>query len=257
MLPLVDIHCHLLPGLDDGPASWAEALAMCRIAWDDGTRAIAATAHQNENWPGVTPNSIRNATQQLAERLQAQGIPLAVYPCAEVMVGPEIETAWEHGQLLSMSDLGQHLLIEMPHGLVLDLRGLITNLIKMGVRPILAHPERHPELMHDNGIVDELILRGCLIQVSADSITQDRFPKMADALRAWARRGVIHLIGSDGHSPTQRLPGIGAAYGRLAEWVGFGIADRICSINGMAILEGLPLETPRPRAPKRRWLSKA
>ena len=83
MIPLVDMHCHLLAGLDDGPRSDEEAVAMCRMAYDEGVRMVAATAHQNEHWDLVTPDRIRQATHQLAQTLRTAGIPLLVFPCAK------------------------------------------------------------------------------------------------------------------------------------------------------------------------------
>src|SRR5829696_7672352 len=102
MIPLVDTHCHLLAGLDDGPRTDADALAMCRIAYDEGVRMACAVAHQNERWSGVTPQRIRQATQHLARQLRENGPPLTVFPCAEVMVRPDLESAWGSGQLLSV-----------------------------------------------------------------------------------------------------------------------------------------------------------
>src|SRR5262245_50374630 len=98
MIPLVDTHCHLLAGLDDGPRTEAEALEMCRLAYADGIRTVIALAHQNERWPAVTPQRIREACGRLAEALRVAGIPLTVYPGAEVMVQPEIESAWRGGE---------------------------------------------------------------------------------------------------------------------------------------------------------------
>jgi len=242
--------------MDDGPQDWEQAVAMCRIAWDDGVRAIAATAHQNPRWPEVTPQRILEATVELRRRLKAEEIPLEVYPAAEVMIGPEIESDFEGGRLLSVSNLNRYLLVELPSGMFLDLRGMVTRLLGLGVRPILVHPERHPELLHGSGVVEELIQRGCLIQVSAASITQNENSQVTEGLRSWARRDIIHLIASDGHSPKRRPPGVSTAYQRLAEWSDWARADRICSINGMAVLEGLPIETPRPRLRKRRWFTR-
>jgi protein-tyrosine phosphatase len=255
-VPLVDVHCHLLAGLDDGPKDWEQAIAMCQLAWNDGVRAIAATAHQNPQWPNVTPSRILLETDQLMQRLQAEQLPLAVYPTAEVMIGPDIEIDLECDRLLTISNLMRYLLVELPHGMFLDLRDMVSRMLKMGVRPILVHPERHPELLFGNDVVEDLILRGCLIQVNADSITQQTHPQVTEALRSWARRGIIHLIASDGHSTTRRKPGVSAAYNQIAEWTDWATADRICSTNGMAVLEGLPLKTPRPTPRKRTWFAK-
>src|SRR6266446_2943592 len=109
MNQLVDIHCHLLAGLDDGPRTEEDALAMCRLAYGDGTRFAAAGAHQNERWKAVTPARIRQAAQRLAQRLRDEGIPLTVFPCAEITAHPEIESAWRRGELLSVADRGQYL----------------------------------------------------------------------------------------------------------------------------------------------------
>lgn len=256
LLPLVDTHCHLLAGLDDGPRTWDDAIRMCRIAWDDGVRAMAALAHQSERYPDNTPERIRAATRELASRLRMEEIPMSVYPCAEVMVFPDIVHAWRSGDLLGMADASRYLLIELPNNVFVELREMVSELVDEGVRPILAHPERQPELLNGDEVLEELILRGCLVQVSAASITQKTRPEFAERLRSWARRGMIHLVGSDGHSVVRRPPGIAAAFRQLANWIGPGPAERICSTNGMAVLEGLPLVAARPRPGVRGWFSK-
>src|SRR5881227_622372 len=102
MIPLVDLHCHLLAGVDDGPRTEEEALEMCRIACDEGICLSSALAHQNEDWSAVTPQVIREHAQQLTAALRAADIHLAVFPSAEVMVHPEIEASWRRGDLLSV-----------------------------------------------------------------------------------------------------------------------------------------------------------
>lgn len=254
---LVDVHCHLFGGLDDGPTTWDESLEMCRLALADGTVAIAATAHQNDQWPNNSPEAILTATNKLKEILRSAKIPLFVAPVGEVMITSNTLDDWQAGKLLSYAHQCRYLLIELPSGIFLDLRWLITELVQLGIRPVLAHPERHPEFLHSPGVIEDLILRGCVVQVTAASILQQRYREVRTALQQWARRGLIHTIGSDGHSPTHRRPGISAAYQQLAEWTDWATADRICSTNGMALLEGLPLEIPHPKMPsKRRWFGR-
>lgn len=250
--PLVDIHCHLLAGLDDGPRNDDEALAMCGIAYEEGTRLISAVAHQSETWPAITPDRIRLATRRLERQLAEAQIALNVFACAEVMVSPELETACAAGQLLTVADGGHYLLIEMPHRLYVNLRGTIERLCAAGVRPILAHPERCPELLHEAGEIESLIDAGCLVQVSTHSITDPASRRDERALKSWFERDIAHVLGSDGHSPRRRPPRMRAAYERVARWVGSHAADRVASVNGTAILKGLPLHIPEFKPP-RRW----
>jgi protein-tyrosine phosphatase len=254
MIPLIDIHCHLYGGLDDGPRTEAEAVEMCRLAYADGIRAAVATAHQNERWAANTPGRIRQAHERLTRLLREAGIPLTVFPGAEVMAHPDLENSWRQGELLSVADGGKYLLVEMPHGLFVDLSDLAGDLVRAGVRPILAHPERHPELLHEPDRIERLIAAGCLVQVSSGSVTDPPEKKDARALKDWFRRGVAHLLGSDGHSPRRRRPHMAAAYRQIAAWAGSGAADRVCSTNGLAVCHGLPLRLPPPRPRARRWL---
>jgi protein-tyrosine phosphatase len=256
MIPLVDMHVHLLAGLDDGPRTSEDALAMCRIAYEEGTRLAAATAHQNERWSLVTPERIREAARELAGKLQEAGVPLSVLPCAEVMAQPDLEEAWAGGKLLSVADRGQYVLLEMPHALFVDLRPIIQRLQRVGLRLILAHPERHPELLHEAGRIEELIRAGCLVQVSSGSITDPPTSADARALKSWFRRGCVHLLGSDGHSPRRRAPRLADAYRQVARWTGTAVADRVGSTNGMAVLHGLPLRVAPPEPKRAGWLSR-
>jgi protein-tyrosine phosphatase len=246
MIPLADMHCHLLAGLDDGPRTEEDALQMCRLAHAEGTRFLAAGAHQSERYRANTPQRIREAAGRLARRLRAERIEVSVFPCAEVMAHPELVASWKKGELLSVADRGEYLLVEMPHNLVVDLRPTVRRLCAAGVRPILAHPERCEELLHDAGRIEELIGLGCLVQVSTGSITHPPSRRDEQALKGWLKRGVVHVLGSDGHSPTRRPPRMAEAYRKVARWAGASVADRVASTNGTAISQGLPLHIPEP-----------
>lgn len=253
MIPLVDMHCHLLAGVDDGPRTEDEALEMCRIAYTEGIRLSAALAHQNERWSAVTPPLIRDRVRHLTQRLRERDIALSVFPCSEVMARPDLEAAWERGELLSVADRGGYLLVEMPHNLFVDLRQIAISLRRAGVRLILAHPERTPELLHDAGRIEQLIQAGCLIQVSSGSVTEPLTNQDSRALKSWFRRGVVHLMGSDGHSLQRRRPRMAEAYRQVARWAGVGTADRVFSTNATAIVHGLPLRVPDPAPRTGHW----
>jgi protein-tyrosine phosphatase len=255
MIPLVDTHCHLLAGLDDGPQNDDDALAMCRMAYDEGVRMTCALAHQNDRWPDVTPARIREATQRLAVQLREARIPLTVFPCAEVMVGPDTEADWRAGRLLSVADRGKYLLIEMPNGLFVDVRALARKLVEAGVHPILAHADRYPEYLDDTATLEELVRIGCLVQVSTKGVTEPPAGLGGRELKSWFKRGLVHVLGTDAHSPRRRSPRYADAYQQVVRWVGNTAADRICSTNGLAIVQGLFVRVPAILPRSRRWFA--
>jgi protein-tyrosine phosphatase len=181
---------------------------------------------------------------------------LTVYPTAEVAVRPELDQMWQRGELLGLSGRNRYLLIEMPASQLVDIRHLLGRLDALGVRAILAHAERYPELLYDRGAVEELVRLGCVIQVSSDSITEPLRRGDTPILKRWIRHGLVHLIASDGHSPDRRPPRMAEAYRRIVGWAGENVANRLCSIHGLIVLEGLPLRAPQPELRRRHWFSR-
>ncbi|HET6576003.1 MAG TPA: CpsB/CapC family capsule biosynthesis tyrosine phosphatase [Fimbriiglobus sp.] len=256
MLPLADTHVHLLAGLDDGPRDADEALAMCRMLVAEGCRAATALAHQNPSWPENDANRLTAAAAELSAQLAERKVPLTVVPTGEVMLSPELVADWKAGRLLSYGGHGKFLLVEMPHGLYVDVRPFAAELRPLGVRLVVAHAERYDELLHDPGEADRLIAAGCLIQVTASELAGPSSGRVERSLRDWARRGVIHLLGTDGHRLGGREPRMKAGYEALARWVGRSAADRAGGIWGMAVLQGLPVNVPQPMPKPRSWFAR-
>ncbi len=211
---------------------------------------------RTSRWSAVTPQLIREQVGRLAITLRDADIPLIVYPCAEVTAHPQMEASWRQGALLSVADRGAYLLVEMPNGLFIDLRKIIRGLQHLGVCTILAHAERQPELLHDVGLIEQFIESGCLVQVNSSSVTEPSNDEDASALEDWFKRGIVHLMGSDGHSPRRRRPQMAEAYRQIVRWAGVHMADRVCSINGTAILHGLPLRVPPPQPRRTKWFAR-
>jgi len=256
MVPLVDMHCHLLAGLDDGPATEELAVEMCQVAWAQGTRAMAATAHINERYPEVNPSRIRQATARLIQNLQAADIGMKICPNAEIMVRPGLETAWQRGQLMGLADRRNYILIELPDGVYIDLRLLVEQFMRLGVRPVLTHPERHPEFLYESGNIEDLIVRGCVVQVSASSLTQPISRAEERAMRQWLERGIIHMVASDGHSARLRPPRLANAHRRIARWTDEALANQLCSEHPQAVMEGRSLDLPPPQPTRLSWLAR-
>ena len=132
MTPLADTHVHLLAGRDDGPRSLNEAVAMCRMLVAEGARHATALAHQNEDYPENRAAELRSAASELASELASRQIPLSIYPTGEVMLSPSIVEDWQAGHLLSVGDRSRWLLVEMPHGMFVDVLPFAERLRPIG-----------------------------------------------------------------------------------------------------------------------------
>lgn len=253
MLPFVDLHVHLLAGLDDGPATREMAIAMCRQMVDQGTRTAVAVAHQSEYFPGVSATRIRDAVSLLREDLRASDIDLLVHPAGEIMACPELVRLWHSGSLMSLADQQNYLLVEMPHRFFVDLRPLLQELAHAHLQLVLAHAERTEELLFDPGRIEGLISLGTFVQVNAESVTDPPNGRFIRSLRDWFRRGIVHALGSDGHSPDRRPPHMADAVKRVRRWVGETAADRISNTLPRLLLRQTPIAPPPPLPITRRW----
>ncbi|MCE9568209.1 MAG: protein tyrosine phosphatase [Planctomycetes bacterium] len=256
MTPLADTHVHLLAGLDDGPSSMDEAVAMCRMLVTEGARHATALAHQNEGYPENVADRLRYATTLLTAKLTEKQIPLAVYPTGEVMLSPTTFEDWQAGYLLTVGGHNQWMLVEMPHGMFLDVLPIVEQFRPHGIRLIIAHAERYQELLYDPALTEKWIAAGCMIQVTAGALANPWEAGMEKALHNWVTGGFVHVIGSDGHGLEWRRPVLAAGYERLVSWVGHAAAERIGSLWGVSVLQGLPVQVPSPKPPQRSWFSR-
>lgn len=223
-----------------------DALEMCRMLVAEGADAAYALAHQNEHYPKVTVETIQHGTNELRKALKEAGIGLSVFAGSEVMVHPTFIADTKNNLFQVAGSNKRYMLIEFPHGIYIDLRESVYMLMQMGIRPILAHPEQHPELLHSEMMAEELVRLGCLFQISTGNITNPRSPKDEKAIKRWMKQGLYHVIGSDGHGPNRRPPLLRAGYLKMVNWIGQQNADRIAATNAMFIFQGLPVIAPKP-----------
>jgi protein-tyrosine phosphatase len=172
------------------------------------------------------------------------------------MLHPEIESTWRRGEVLSIADRRQYVLLAMSPDPRIDAQTLIPALVASGARPILAQPERDEKFLNEPDLLERLVRVGCLVQVCSASITDPPGRAEGRMLKGWMKRGLVHLLGSNGHSPSTRPPLMSAAYRQVTRWVGRTEADRIGSSNGMAVVQGLPLRISEPEAATSRWTPK-
>ena len=229
-----------------------DVLSMAQISWNEGIRAIAALAHQNEHWPDVTPQRIIESIDSVSAALAEIGCDIELVPTAEVMIDATTLDRWDAGELLSYGNQDKYILIEFPHGLCLDIRDLVRDFVQRGVRPVLAHVDKYSELLYGGDQVVELIRLGCIVQIATDSLIAPQSRAQMKALRDWAQRGIIHVVGTDAHSPRRRRPVMAAAHQQLRQWTNDQVANQICIRNGRTVLQGKQLQIPPPSAAKRR-----
>ncbi|MBI3461916.1 MAG: protein tyrosine phosphatase [Planctomycetes bacterium] len=238
----MDIHCHILPGLDDGARDWDETLAMARCAVAQGIRRVIATPHQSEQFPGVNRERILAKVSQALQRFQEASIPLEILPGADVRVTEHLVAKLARGEIVTLGNLGKHLLLELPAELTLPLHELFYELESRGVRSILSHPERNTALQADTALLGRLVNQGCLLQVTAGSFL-GRFGRAAcrTAFRL-LRNGLVHIIASDAHNEQDRPFETAAAYARVVRAVGPEETDKKFSFTPALIAEGVEYE---------------
>jgi len=203
---MIDLHCHILPGLDDGSPDLTTSLEMARIAVDDGIDTIVATPHWLVDI-GPTPIQIRTAAQQLQTALTDHNLALTVLPGAEVRAHPQLLEMVSRSEVMTIADDGNYLLIELPFiGIPNYLEQLCFELQIAGITPILAHPERAELMQRQPELCARLVERGCLIQVNAPSLRGDYGRTIRRIATDLIRRELVHVIASDAHNATSHPP---------------------------------------------------
>jgi protein-tyrosine phosphatase len=248
---LIDLHCHLLPGVDDGAKTVDISLEMARIAAADGVTTIACTPHI---LPGVYNNSgpgIRAAVVRLQEAIDQAAIPIRLVAGADVHVAPDLATQLQDGQALTLNN-SRYLLLEPPHHVLPPrLEDYIFGLQAAGYVPIITHPERLSWVEGHYDLVKRLVYKGNLMQLTAGSLT-GRFGRRP---RHLAERmlddGLCHLLASDGHNTDQRAPRISDARELIARRLGEGEATNLVLSRPQAILDDLAPSQLPPLPPGR------
>jgi protein-tyrosine phosphatase len=251
---LIDLHCHLLPGIDDGAKDIDMSLAMARMAVADGITVTACTPHI---LPGVYNNSgpaIIAAIGRLQEALKRAGIPLRLVEGADAHIAPNLADQLRAGEALTINRT-RYLLLEPPHHVVPPrMEDLIFGLQTAGYVPIITHPERLSWIEKHFSLIQRLVNSGNLMQLTAGSFL-GRFGRRP---RYWAERmldeGLCHVLATDAHNQEQRPPQMAEARDMIARRLGDEEANNLVMTRPLAILKNAnPIElapTPsRPAAP--------
>jgi protein-tyrosine phosphatase len=239
-----DIHCHCLPGLDDGAATVEEALAMGRALVEDGVTDVIATPHQGGRYAGTNGNvRVRAVVAEYQRVLEAAGVPLRVLPGADVRVDEELVKQIQADQVLTLGDRRKHALLELPHEAYFEPWGLLSALESIGIQSILSHPERHHFLQQHPAAAGGWVEHGVLLQVTAGSLTGD-FGEAAQRC-GWQllTQGCVSFLATDAHDCENRPPRMRPALKLITEKLGATPARRLVE-NARRVWNGEAIAVP-------------
>ena len=230
---MTDIHCHILPSVDDGSKSWEMTFEMCRIAYSDGIRHIVATPHANHRYPydrAVHAESLAYLREEVPEIEFILG-------CDFHLSTDNIDNAIRHPERYAIGNT-PYLLVEfgdfqMPH----QMTESIFRLQSAGFHIIVTHPERNPVIEENPDISQELFDMGAALQITAGSVTGDFGRKAKKTCEMLLKRNLVGIISSDAHDSTRRKPVLSAARTAAAKILGTQVAaDLLVRTNPCAVL---------------------
>jgi len=275
---MIDLHCHILYGLDDGPGTIEESVQMCRMGYADGIRTVVATPHTlNESFQNDRP-TILSKVQELNETLKQFGVqssefgvnaetpkpynqmsernqidPMTgfrILPGSDVHFCNELPSRLDQGWVTTIGDGKRFLIIELPsHTMPPRGEDLLFQLMARGIVPIISHPERNLWIMQRPERYYEMVRTGCLGQVTAMSLTGGFGPKIRQFAQKLLKKRLIHIIASDAHGTNGRPPTLTLAIKEAERIIGKEVAQKMVTEYPRAILEGKKPKIEEPLSP--------
>ncbi len=244
---MIDLHCHILPGIDDGARDIVEAIAMAKIAAADGIRRIVASPHiDGAHVPGGNSENhhlsetLDAQVDFLNRCLEAEGVPLGVVRGSEISAFLPPEACFQF-----TINRTAYLLVEFPSShLPVNARELVFSMIVSGLKPILAHPERNLSVIQDPERLRELAESGALIQITADSFLGEFGPECRACAHYLLKEKMVSFVASDAHGAAHRVPVLSRAFEAVKKGFGEAMATALFAENPAAVIDGTSLGRP-------------
>ena len=223
---MIDLHAHILPGMDDGPRTLEEALEMARLAVADGITTIVATPHlfrrrSVDFHDLITPAEVRLAVDRFNLKLREESIDLTVLPGCEIPLFSEIIKFVDENRILTINDGQRYICLEMPDSIIPPAtEDIIFKLNSRGITPIITHPERNQVFYEMPQKLKRFISLGCLAQITARSLTRGFGWRVSRFTKKLVREGLVHIMATDAHNITKRPPTMEKALKKLGKLVG-------------------------------------
>ena len=239
---LVDIHCHILPGVDDGSKDWQTSIKLAREAVADGVTHAVCTPHMlNGKYINHKKDVIR-LTENFQDMLDDAKIPLTVFPGQEVRISGDLPKALDDDDILFLDEDGQYMLLEFPSDDVpAYTRDMVFELMQRGITPIVVHPERNKKILEEPTILQGLIEQGCLVQITASSYTGIFGKKIEEMSRKLIVAGQGCTFASDAHDLPRRQYQLSEAYQKMSHEFGQDLAQQ-WQDNARSIINGDPVQ---------------
>lgn len=240
---MIDIHCHLLPGIDDGPETLSQALSLCRLMVANGINQAIVTPHIHLGRWNNTRETIASAYVNLSDALLQEGIDLTLGMAAEVRIDVEILPLLAMGEIPMLGKWQHHgedyevLLLELPHNRIpLGTDKLVQWLLQRNILPMIAHPERNKDFQRSTQKLQPFIDAGCLFQLTAASVV-GAFGESAKTLSTWIlENDLATVIATDAHNEAGRRPMLAEAKSHLCEHFDDAYAKRLTRTNPLALV---------------------
>lgn len=256
---MIDLHTHILPGVDDGVKTEDAAVEFARHAVQHGTRVIVTTPHCKEGFYFIDRAGVLSAVEQLRARLQREAVDVRLEPGAEVHICPDLVERVRDGRAPTLADNGKTLLLELSLSQYpVQLENLIFQLKLAGIEILLAHPERIRFFQDDVTRYEEVVRLGAYGQITTGSIAGTFGSDTREFSVELLRKGLVHVLASDAHNTRGRPPVLDSALEMAAEYVGQRRAMVMVTDAPRALLEGDQPELPPLEAPaaRRSFLSR-
>ncbi|MSQ22655.1 MAG: phosphotransferase [Dehalococcoidia bacterium] len=252
-MAMYDIHCHILPGIDDGPEKLEESLAMARMAVADGTDTVVATPHAARVVEKGGKVALEQRILAFSQELHSQAIDLRVLMGVEYLLSMELLQEAQKGAAIGLNG-SKYLLMEIDFlQYPVYAYDAMFQLQLLGFVPILAHPERQANIQERPELLAELVARGVLSQVTGGSVLGYFGKEAQRSVEHLLRNNLVHLLASDGHTSSQnRPPVMSEAVAAVERLVGEDAAHCMAVANPSAVIGGTPVTLPKSRPARRR-----
>ncbi len=242
MRGFTDIHTHLLPGVDDGAQSMSQTLCLLRMAWDNGTRTVVVTPHYRGKYKQNTPAMLAENFAWLREMAAAELPGMHLYLGQEIAYENDVPEAMHRGKALTMNGSSYALLEFRTNSLASHIITGVSETVRCGFVPIVAHVERYDICRADPALVEELLDMGALLQLNADSVLGANGFGVKRFCHRLLKERKAHFVASDAHDSRHRPPLLRECFLKIHKKYGAEYAERLFYGNAQTVIENRTID---------------